>query len=201
MNSDDNSTLDAKVTTARIIVDNIVHNCLGFESEAWMAKFIAVQKVLAEGRLRDAVREESKLTRYDNPRKWIISGNLERRLESAMGVLHRHLSHPDHVEKAIVVEDLPTDVTSEGTHADVHEGVQRAFQKVFTSDPLDTDLKYEAIMAEASKRADDELAREGTVRVMGYCHAFWRRKKEILQRDYGLEWKTPAELYPGIRFD
>ena len=36
---------------------------------------------------------------------------------------------------------------------------------------------------------------------LGYCHAFWQAKKEILLRDYGINWKTPAEKYPHVLFD
>ena len=36
---------------------------------------------------------------------------------------------------------------------------------------------------------------------MGYCHIFWREKKRILRDEYRIDWKTPAEEYPGVIFD
>ena len=36
---------------------------------------------------------------------------------------------------------------------------------------------------------------------LGYCHEFWRVKKQILLEEYGIDWKTPAERYPGVIFD
>ena len=36
---------------------------------------------------------------------------------------------------------------------------------------------------------------------LGYCHQFWGRKKEILREEYGIDWKTPAEMNPGWLFD
>ena len=36
---------------------------------------------------------------------------------------------------------------------------------------------------------------------LGYCHEFWRVKKQILLEEYGIDWKTPAERYPGVMFD
>ncbi len=59
------------------------------------------------------------------------------------------------------------------------------------------------IEEEADKKAA-QMVRE-TVGIkeeaLGYCHAFWRAKKEILRRDYGIDWETPAEKYPHIIFD
>ena len=36
---------------------------------------------------------------------------------------------------------------------------------------------------------------------LGYCHSFWRVKKRIFLEKYGIDWKSPAELYPTIIFD
>ncbi len=36
---------------------------------------------------------------------------------------------------------------------------------------------------------------------LGYCREFWRVKKQILLEEYGIDWKTPAERYPGMMFD
>ena len=35
---------------------------------------------------------------------------------------------------------------------------------------------------------------------MGYCHAYWHRKKQLLAAK-GYDWKSPQELNPGIIYD
>lgn len=36
---------------------------------------------------------------------------------------------------------------------------------------------------------------------MGYCHLLWAAKKEILKKDYNIDWYTPAEENPAILYD
>ena len=36
---------------------------------------------------------------------------------------------------------------------------------------------------------------------MGYCHRFWACKKRILREEYGIEWRSLAEMNPGCNFD
>ncbi len=36
---------------------------------------------------------------------------------------------------------------------------------------------------------------------MGKCYIIWARKKQLLKEIYNIDWKTPAELNPGIMFD
>ena len=38
-------------------------------------------------------------------------------------------------------------------------------------------------------------------KAMGLCHLIWARKKQLLKEMYNIDWKTPAELNPGIHFD
>lgn len=35
----------------------------------------------------------------------------------------------------------------------------------------------------------------------GYCHEYWRRKKQLLKEMYNIDWSSPAELNPGVLFD
>ena len=35
----------------------------------------------------------------------------------------------------------------------------------------------------------------------GFCHIYWTRKKQLLKEIYNIDWKTPAELNPGTKFD
>ena len=36
---------------------------------------------------------------------------------------------------------------------------------------------------------------------MGFCHVIWRHKKRILKEQYGIDWKSPAEMNPHIWYD
>lgn len=52
------------------------------------------------------------------------------------------------------------------------------------------------------KEVDAKVAAEiGEDGYLGYCHKFWAVKKRILMDEYGIDWKTPSELYPGVMFD
>lgn len=37
--------------------------------------------------------------------------------------------------------------------------------------------------------------------VFGSCHTYWNIKKRLMKEKYNVDWKTPAELNPGIQFD
>ena len=32
-------------------------------------------------------------------------------------------------------------------------------------------------------------------------HAFWAIEKAVLKKDYGIDWKTPAERHPDIEYE
>ena len=36
---------------------------------------------------------------------------------------------------------------------------------------------------------------------LGACHGYCAAQKRILKEDYGIDWRTPAELNPNTRFD
>ena len=68
-------------------------------------------------------------------------------------------------------------------------------------DPLESDPRYAATFKEADVKARAELEKRGVKLRLGYCHAYWKEKKEILRRDYSIDWKTPSELNPFTSFD
>jgi hypothetical protein len=35
----------------------------------------------------------------------------------------------------------------------------------------------------------------------GGCHFIWRETKKVLLEQHGIEWFTPAEMNPGMKFD
>ena len=60
----------------------------------------------------------------------------------------------------------------------------------------------EEIPREIEEKVDEQVkALIGEGDYLGYCHEFWSVKERILRDEYGIEWKTPAERYPGMIFD
>lgn len=66
-------------------------------------------------------------------------------------------------------------------------------------DPVEQTQEYKEAMKNIDPILDKEFP-EDAPPMMGTCHRYWARKKELLQK-FGIEWKTPAEMNPLIRFD
>lgn len=111
MSYERSDTLEVKVAAAITVVEHLIAICRGFESDEWLEKFLTVREALIAGRLKDAVREEARLTCYTTKTKWVGSQYMERRLEEVMAVLSRHISYPNHSEPAALIGELPKDVT------------------------------------------------------------------------------------------
>ena len=63
-------------------------------------------------------------------------------------------------------------------------------------------IACEVLDPEIEKEVDAKvIAIIGEGGYLGYCHGFWATKKHILREEYGIEWKTPAELHPDICYD
>jgi hypothetical protein len=69
----------------------------------------------------------------------------------------------------------------------------------FKHDPIEDDPKFKSIIEAAGREAEAELANEP--KGIGYCHDYWSTKKRILKEKYGVDWKSPAEMNPGVLFD
>ena len=72
-----------------------------------------------------------------------------------------------------------------------------------TIDPQEKDPKLNKII-----RAAEREARENLMEMYGdlsgqagFCHTLWDEQKRILKEKYGIEWKTPREMNPGILYD
>ncbi len=65
-------------------------------------------------------------------------------------------------------------------------------------DPVEKTVEYEEAMKEIDPILDKEFPDDEYV--MGTCHRYWARKKELLRR-FGIEWKSPAEMNPFTIFD
>lgn len=65
-------------------------------------------------------------------------------------------------------------------------------------DPIEWSEKYENVIDEVEKELYEYFKDEP--RGMGFCFGYWFKKREILAQR-GIEWKTPGEMNPKVRFD
>ena len=66
-------------------------------------------------------------------------------------------------------------------------------------DPVEQTPEYQKIADELEALIDEEL--KDVPRGLGFCHIYWSVKKRILKEKYNIDWRSPAERYPFIRFD
>lgn len=65
-------------------------------------------------------------------------------------------------------------------------------------DPIEDTPEFRAIRDEVERKV---IARVGKPDGLGYCHRYWSAKAEILRRDYGIAWRSPAVMNPFVNFD
>ena len=66
------------------------------------------------------------------------------------------------------------------------------------SDPVEWTARYEEVIDEVEKIVADRLADHP--RGMGFCFAYWHELADVLS-DYGIEWRSPSCMNPGVMFD
>ena len=66
-------------------------------------------------------------------------------------------------------------------------------------DPQENDPEVNELIKKAGKEAKRNLIFKR--KTLGYCHTFWNEQKRILKDRYGIDWKTPADRNPDIRYD
>jgi len=68
---------------------------------------------------------------------------------------------------------------------------------------MDTNQKLEEILIQVDRRVGKELAEAGLMeerdgkyhsKTEGVCYMFWERKKEMLRKEYDIEWQSPHDL-------
>ena len=65
-------------------------------------------------------------------------------------------------------------------------------------DPVEKTKEYEAAMVKINAILDKEFPSDKVM--MGTCHRYWARKKELLKAE-GIEWKSPSEMNTNTKFD
>lgn len=66
-------------------------------------------------------------------------------------------------------------------------------------DPVEYTLLWESIYYDVEDELDILL--EGFPRGMGFCFKYWQTKEDLLEHKYGIRWKSPAMMNPGVMFD
>lgn len=66
------------------------------------------------------------------------------------------------------------------------------------SDPIENDINVKNLVKAAQVRAEAEI---GSTVYIGRCHKVWTRMKEILKNEHGINWYSPKEMNPNVKFD
>ena len=67
------------------------------------------------------------------------------------------------------------------------------------SDPIEWSAEYESNIDEVERIVDGMLSDHP--RGMGFCHAYWSAKAYVLEERFGIVWRSPAVMNPGVLFD
>lgn len=65
-------------------------------------------------------------------------------------------------------------------------------------DPVEYTWKWEEIAGEVERKLDELFKNER--RHMGFCFRYWSAKEELLKK-YGIDWRSPGAMNPGVHFD
>ena len=65
-------------------------------------------------------------------------------------------------------------------------------------DPVQLTPEWEENIYEIETECDQRL--KGESRGMGFCHAYWSTKRSVAA-NYGIEWRSPSSMNPGVMFD
>lgn len=66
-------------------------------------------------------------------------------------------------------------------------------------DPIEWTAAYERIIDQVEEKVSELL--EGYPRGMGFCHAYWSTKTQVLRLQYGIAWRSPSAMNPRVMFD
>lgn len=71
-------------------------------------------------------------------------------------------------------------------------------KRIYKYDPVEDTSEYLAIKDELEAKIIERMGGEMT---RSNAHLYTPLKKEILKKDYGIDWKSPQELNPRIKFN
>jgi hypothetical protein len=67
-------------------------------------------------------------------------------------------------------------------------------------DAKEFDPKFKETMEDVKDEVDVKMKHQGSYHQFGSVHQFWELKKQLL-KERGIEWRSPQELNPNIRWD
>lgn len=65
-------------------------------------------------------------------------------------------------------------------------------------DPIEDDPRYQSVFREVNERV---RSRFGGSKDPSVVQEMWQYKKHILKLEYGIVWRSPADLNPCVLFD
>lgn len=72
------------------------------------------------------------------------------------------------------------------------------YKKYLKFDPVERSRKWEEVIFGVEKECDEILKNES--RGMGFCFMYWSTMEKVLAK-YGINWKSPTIMNPGVLFD
>ncbi|MDE6498379.1 MAG: hypothetical protein K2L21_06950 [Muribaculaceae bacterium] len=67
------------------------------------------------------------------------------------------------------------------------------------ADPVEYTYRWEEIYYDVEEKLNRRF--DGVRRHMGFCFKLWSVKRELLKNEYGIEWRSPAQMNPRVMFD
>ncbi len=95
--------------------------------------------------------------------------------------------------------DLVREKIDSKTLSEIKKEAKDAFSKLIATDPIEKEQTFLDIRYEVEKRVDAQLL-ETDAENVPFCIRYWTSKKQILQDEFGITWRTPAECNPDIKF-
>ena len=201
---DENFDVRRALEDARLAVKDLPRNGYGDTIEAWW-EVCCGDVLVAEDNLREqrrywensALAEEfldiaAYLEGYDHKLEGL--NEAVRRMLNRIECLCGHeLGASEDVFSQICMYERNIEHADKGEYGRVE---QEGYLK---HDPVEWSTAYEKVIDEVERIVDGEL--DDHPRGMGFCFAYWSAKKHVLRTKFGIEWRSPSEMNPGVMFD
>lgn len=130
----------------------------------------------------------------DHPRLKLRLLKLELTIVRRIEALNDHeLSHAEDLERDISLYKRNI-YFADNDQLDQIEEPGRFLKK----DPVEWTARWEEVIDEADRMAFANL--NDVSRGMGFCFSYWHEREKAL-RQFDIEWRSPAEMNPRVRFD
>ena len=84
--------------------------------------------------------------------------------------------------------------------AQIENTTTMSFLKQWYPHPDQKEL-YERVKDDVERRARLAVLGPSDELFMGACHGIWAEMRRIFEEEYGIEWKSPSQMNPGVMFD